>query len=69
MEAVLEADAKRWTFVEQGTREDGAGVLVYDVRPRKRLPVDQLAAELRRRAVLDVRSVEYGDQGPPAGVD
>ena len=67
VEAVLEADAKRWTFVEQGTREDGMGVLVYDVRPRKRLPVDQLAAELRRRAVPDVRSVEYGEQGAPAG--
>ena len=63
VETVLEADAKRWTFVEQGNREDGAGVLVYDVRPRKRLPVDQLAAELRRRAGTEVRSVEYGDQG------
>jgi len=68
-EAVLEADAKRWTLVEQGMREDGAGVLVYDVHPRKRLPVDQLAAELRRRAVPDVRSVEYGAQGAPAGAD
>jgi hypothetical protein len=67
VEAVLEADAKRWTFVEQGTREDGAGVLVYDVRPRKRLPVDQLAAELRRRAVPEVQSVEYGEQGAVAG--
>lgn len=67
VEAVLEADAKRWTFVEQGTREDGAGVLVYDVRPRKRLPLDQLAAELRRRAVPEVRSVEYGEQGAVAG--
>jgi uncharacterized protein DUF4956 len=63
VEAVLEADAKRWTFVEQSTREDGAGVLVYDVRPRKRLPADQLAAELRRQAGPAVRSVEYGDQG------
>jgi hypothetical protein len=67
VEAVLEADAKRWTFVEQGTREDGEGVLVYDVRPRKRLPVDQLAAELRRRAVPEVRSVEYGEQPAVAG--
>ena len=67
VEAVLEADAKRWTFVEQGTREDGAGVLVYDVRPRKRLPVDQLAAELRRRAVPEVQSVEYGEPGAVAG--
>jgi hypothetical protein len=67
VEAVLEADAKRWTFVEQGTREDGAGVLVYDVRPRKRLPVDQLAAELRRRVVPEVQSVEYGEQGAVAG--
>lgn len=67
VEAVLEADAKRWTLVEQGTREDGAGVLVYDVRPRKRLPVDQLAAELRRRAVPEVRSVEYGEQRAVAG--
>jgi hypothetical protein len=67
VEAVLEADAKRWTFVQQGTREDGAGVLVYDVRPRKRLPVDQLAAELRRRAGPEVRSVEYGAQGAVAG--
>jgi hypothetical protein len=67
VEAVLEADAKRWTFVEQGTREDGAGVLVYDVRPRKRLPVDQLAAELRRRGVPEVRSVEYGEQPAVAG--
>lgn len=67
VEAVLEADAKQWTFVEQGTREDGAGVLVYDVRPRKRLPVDQLAAELRRRAVPEVRSVEYGEQRAVAG--
>lgn len=67
VEAVLEADAKRWTFVEQSTREDGAGLLVYDVRPRKRLPVDQLAAELRRRGVPEVRSVDYGDQGAVAG--
>jgi len=67
VEAVLEADAKRWTFVEQGTREDGAGVLVYDVRPRKRLPVDQLAEELRRRAVPEVRSVEYGERRAVAG--
>jgi hypothetical protein len=67
VEAVLDADAKRWTFVEQGTREDGAGVLVYDVRPRKRLPVDQLAAELRRRAVPEGQSVEYGEGGAVAG--
>ncbi len=64
VEAVLEADAKRWTFVEQGTREDGSGVLVYDVRPRKRLPVDQLAAELRRRGGPAVRSVDYGEERP-----
>ena len=61
VEALLEADAKRWAFVEQGTREDGAGVLVYDVRLRKRMPADQLAAELRRRAVAEVQSIEYGD--------
>ena len=65
VEAALEADAKRWAFVEQGTREDGAGALVYDVRPRKRLPVDQLAAELRR--LPEVRSVEYGEQRAVAG--
>lgn len=62
VEAVLEADAKRWAFVEQITGHDGAGVLVYDVRSRKRLPVDELAAELRRQ-VPEVRSVEYESQG------
>jgi hypothetical protein len=67
VEAVLEADAKRWTFVEEGTREDGAKTLVYDVRPRKRLPVDELAAELRRRAAPEVQSVEYGEQLLVAG--
>jgi hypothetical protein len=67
VEAVLEADAKRWTLVEQGMREDGAGLLVYDVRARKRLPVDQLAAELRRRGAPDVLSVEYGEQLAGAG--
>jgi hypothetical protein len=67
VEAVLEVDAKRWTFVEQETREDGAGVLVYDVLPRKRVPVDQLAAELRGRAVPEVRTVEYGEPGAVAG--
>jgi hypothetical protein len=67
VEAVLEADAKRWTFVEQSSREDGAGLLVYDVRPRKRLPADQLAAELRRRAAPDVRSVDYRAESAVAG--
>jgi hypothetical protein len=67
VEAVLEADAKRWTFVEEGTREDGAKTLVYDVRPRKRLPVDELAAGLRRRAAPEVQSVEYGEQRLVAG--
>ena len=62
MEAVLEADAKRWTFVEQSTGQDGVSVLLYDVRSRKRLPVDQLAAELRRQAP-EVRSVEYESPG------
>lgn len=62
VEAVLEADAKRWTFVEQSTGQDGVSVLLYDVRSRKRLPVDQLAAELRRQAP-EVRSVEYESPG------
>ena len=63
VEAVLEASAKRWTFVEQSPGQDGTTALVYDVRPRKRLPADQLAAELRRGAAPEVRSVDYGRQG------
>jgi hypothetical protein len=59
VEAVLESDSKRWTFVGQDARDDGVVVLTYDVRPRKRLPADGLAAELRHRAAPQVRSVEH----------
>ncbi len=62
VEAVLEAETKRWTFVARDVHGDGTGTLVYDLRLRKRMGPDALAAELRGRAATQVRSVEWDER-------
>jgi hypothetical protein len=49
VEAVLDRDAKRWTFLESHPEAGGGGLLVYEVRARKRVPLP----ELRRRLLSE----------------
>jgi small basic protein len=49
VEAVLDRDAKRWSFVAAHPEAGGGGMLEYEVRARKRVPLP----ELRRRLLSE----------------
>ena len=50
VEALLDAEAKRWTFITATRHSGGSGLLEYDVRPRKRLTLQQIRDRLLAEA-------------------
>lgn len=50
VEALLDAEAKRWTFLTATRHPGGGGLLEYDVRPRKRITLPQLRERLLAQA-------------------
>ena len=50
VEALLDAEAKRWTFLTATRHPGGGGLLEYEVRPRKRITVMQIRERLLAEA-------------------
>ena len=50
VETLLDAEAKRWAFITAARHPGGGGLLEYDVRPRKRLTLQQIRDRLLAEA-------------------
>ncbi|MFL5494921.1 MAG: DUF4956 domain-containing protein [Gemmatimonadales bacterium] len=63
VEAVLERDTKRWSLAHVQSSGDGASVLEYRVRTRKRVDLDTLREHLLKEAAPHVVAADEGVGG------
>jgi hypothetical protein len=62
LETMLRERTKRWELLREEPSDDGEVVLVYGVRPRRGLRLDELVMMLERDCVPYVATIELEDQ-------